>query len=241
MLGYILLSVIVVSLISLIGIFFISLSKRSLEKILMVLIAFASGGMIGGAFLHLMPEAVSSGVKNVWIYLIAGMLLFFIIEKIFHWRHCHKGKCEIHPFAYLNLLGDGVHNFIDGLVIAASYIISFEIGFATTVAVILHEIPQEIGDYGVLVYGGFTKAKALFYNFLIALTAVAGALIGYFLRNAVNMDYLLPFTAGGFIYIAASDLIPEMKKTTKLSNSIIEFSFLIFGIALMFLMKVFFK
>jgi len=241
MLGYILLSVIVVSLISLTGIFFISLSKRSLEKILMVLIAFASGGMIGGAFLHLMPEAVSSGVKNVWIYLIAGMLLFFIIEKIFHWRHCHKGKCEIHPFAYLNLLGDGVHNFIDGLVIAASYIISFEIGFATTVAVILHEIPQEIGDYGVLVYGGFTKARALFYNFLTALTAVAGALIGYFLRNAVNMDYLLPFTAGGFIYIAASDLIPEMKKTTKISNSIIEFSFLILGIALMFLMKVFFK
>jgi len=241
MLGWILLSVIVVSLISLVGIFFMSLKEKSFSKILMILISFASGAMIGGAFLHLMPEAVESGLKNIWLCLIAGMLIFFILEKVLHWRHCHKKNCKIHPFAHLNLIGDSVHNFIDGVIIAASYIVSLEVGFATTMAVIFHEIPQEIGDFGVLIYGGFTKAKALLYNFLTALTAVAGALVGYYLRDSFNMAYLIPFAAGGFVYIAASDLIPEMKKTTKLSNSIIEFSFLIFGIALMLLLKVFFK
>jgi len=241
MLGWILLSVIVVSLISLVGIFFMSLKEKSFSKILMILISFASGAMIGGAFLHLMPEAVESGMKNIWILLIGGMLVFFILEKILHWRHCHKKNCKIHPFAHLNLIGDSVHNFIDGVIIAASYIVSLEVGFATTIAVIFHEIPQEVGDFGVLIYGGFTKARALLYNFLTALTAVAGALIGYYLRGFFNMGYLIPIAAGGFIYIAGSDLIPELKKTTNISKSIVEFAFLVLGIALMLLLKVFFK
>jgi|SRR3989338_785235 len=241
MLLWILLSVIIVSLMSLVGILFISLKEKTFEKILMILISLASGAMLGGAFLHLMPEAVESGISGVWIYLLLGILIFFILEKFVHWRHCHLGKCKVHSFAYINLVGDSIHNFIDGLVIAASYLVSFEVGIATTVAVFFHEIPQEIGDFGVLLYGGFTKAKALFYNFLTALTAVAGALIGYFLRDSFNIQYLIPFAAGGFIYIAGSDLIPELKKTTEPSKSAVEFSFLVLGIVIMLLLKIFFE
>ncbi|MBW3022626.1 ZIP family metal transporter [Candidatus Woesearchaeota archaeon] len=241
MLLWILLSVIIVSLISLVGIFFISLKDKILEKILMMLIALASGAMLGGAFLHLMPEAVESGMKNIWTYLIVGILVFFVLEKFLHWRHCHKGKCKVHSFAYLNLVGDSIHNFIDGLIIAAAYIMSFETGIAVTFAVVVHEIPQEIGDFGVLVYGGFKKYRALFYNFLTALLAVAGALIGYLLRGSFNTAYLIPFAAGGFIYIAASDLIPELKKTMEIKKAAAEFAFLVLGIVLMLLLKVFFR
>ena len=144
MLLWILLSVIIVSLMSLVGILFISLKEKTFEKILMILISLASGAMLGGAFLHLMPEAVESGISGVWIYLLLGILIFFILEKFVHWRHCHLGKCKVHSFAYINLVGDSIHNFIDGLVIAASYLVSFEVGIATTVAVFFHEIPQEM-------------------------------------------------------------------------------------------------
>ena len=237
MLLYILVSVIIVSLLSFSGLVFISMSQKKLDRILFALIAFASGALLGDAFIHLIPESVESGLKSSFIYVILGMLLFFVLEKFIHWRHCHKGKCDVHPFAYLNLIGDGVHNFIDGLLIAASYLASVQIGIATTIAVIAHEIPQEIGDFGVLVYGGFTKAKALFYNFLSALTAVAGALVGYFSVTYINTAVLVPFAAGGFIYIALTDLIPELHKKTKISDSVEQLIFILIGIGLMWALK----
>ncbi len=240
MLLYILISVVIVSLLSFSGLVFISMRQKALDRILLVLIAFASGALLGDAFIHLLPESVEAGLKSSFIYVILGMLLFFVLEKFIHWRHCHKGKCDVHPFAYLNLIGDGVHNFIDGLLIAASYLASFQIGIATTIAVIAHEIPQEIGDFGVLVYGGFTRAKALFYNFLSALTAVAGALIGYFSVAYFNTAVLVPFAAGGFIYIAATDLIPELHKKTKISESVEQLIFIVVGIGLMWALKLVF-
>jgi len=233
MLIWILISVIAVSLASLIGIIFIYFKEKILKKILTALISLASGAMLGGAFLHLLPESAELGVKNIWIYPLIGILVFFILEKFLFWRHCHTEKCRVHTFAYLNLIGDGVHNFIDGLIIASSYIINLEVGIATTIAVLFHEIPQEIGDFGILVYSGMSRFKALLYNFLFALTAVIGALIGYFIREYAYIQYVIPITAGGFIYIAASDLIPELKKTTNIRKSLIELAFLIIGIVIM--------
>jgi len=139
----------------------------------------------------------------------------------------------------MNLFGDAVHNFIDGLVIAATFLTDIRLGIITSFAIALHEIPQEIGDFGVLLYSGFSRKKALFANFLVALTAVFGGIIGYFLSFQIeNMtSYLLPFTAGGFIYIAASDLMPEIRKETSLRKSMLSFGVFLVGIAIMFLVK----
>lgn len=214
---YIFGSVILVSAISLIGIFTFALKTNKLEKILLYLVSFSVGALFGDAFIHLLPEAFESA-NNSWIvglYVLFGILFSFIIEKVIHWRHCHvpTSKHHKHRFVYMNLVGDSVHNFIDGLIIAGSYFLSVPIGIATTVAVILHEIPQEIGDFGILVFGGFSKKRALFFNFLTALTAILGAIIGILMSSSEHLLlFLIPFAAGNFIYIAGSDLIPELHK-----------------------------
>ncbi len=232
---------IVVSLISLIGIITIILKENILEKILVPLIGFSAGGLIGAAFLHILPEALEQYQNNndVFFYVIVGFVAFFILERYFHWRHCHEGVCHMHVFTYMNLVGDGIHNFTDGLIIGASFAVNVYFGSVTTLVIIFHEIPQEIGDFGVLVYGGFSKSKALFYNFITALTCVLGTIIGYPLSKHVKSFsmYLLPIVAGGFIYIAACDLIPEMHKQTstkKVTFSIIAF---LFGIVFIFLAR----
>jgi zinc and cadmium transporter len=225
------------------GIVFLALKEKLLHKILIWLIALACGAMLGGAFLHLLPEAVESGINimHIGLLFIAGILVFFILEKFLHWRHCHDEKCkvhaDVHPVAYLNLIGDGLHNFMDGMIIAAAYLVNLQLGIATTFAVIVHEIPQEIGDFGVLIYAGLKKKKALFLNFLSALVAVVGALVAYFMHDSLNTAFLLPFAAGGFIYIAATDLIPELHKKSKASESILQFIFIVIGLALMWLLK----
>jgi len=208
----------------------------------MALVGFSCGALIGGAFIHLLPESLEEmgqAYQAVLYYTIVGIIVFFIMEKFLYWRHCHEEKCPIHTFVYLNLIGDGVHNFIDGMIIAGSFIISYSIGIATTFAVIFHEIPQEIGDFGVLVYGGLTKAKALAYNFVSALTAVAGSLVTYYLASYIQgMDtFLVPFAAGGFIYIAATDLMPELHKRSQAKESLIQLLALLTGIGLMSILK----
>lgn len=213
---------IVVSLISLVGILSLWVKDRWLDKILIILIGFAAGGLIGGALLHLLPEALESSPYNiVFLYLVLGFIFFFILEKYLYWRHCHNGICEIHTFTYLNLIGDGIHNLSDGLVIGVSFIVNINFGIITTLVIIFHEIPQEIGDFGVLIYGGFNKFKALLFNFISALTCIIGTIVGYFFSvNIENFSpFLLPFTAGGFIYIAACDLIPELHKQPDLKKS----------------------
>ena len=232
---------IVVSLISLIGIFSLLFKESRLNKILILLIGFSAGGLIGGAFLHLLPEALErTASRIVFYYLILGFIFFFILEKYLHWRHCHQEICKIHAFTYLNLMGDGIHNFTDGLVIGASFIVNIHFGLITTLMIILHEIPQEIGDFGVLVYGGFSKFKALYYNFIIALTCILGTIVGYFLSvNIGNFSgFLLPFTAGGFIYIAACDLLPELHKKPDLKESVSSLVAFLFGILFILLARV---
>lgn len=236
---------VVVSFISLIGIAALMIKKRILERILLWLVGFSAGALIGGAFLHLIPEALSgSSQENVFVYVLVGFSSFFVLERFIKWRHCHNqdGKCEIHSFTYMNLIGDGFHNFIDGLIIVASFSINPGLGIATTLAVIAHEIPQEISDFGVLVYGGFSRARALVLNFLIALTAILGALVGFFLLSIQDISqFLLSFTAGSFIYISASDLIPELHKEPKVKKSVISFSFFLLGALFMYLVRLIFE
>ena len=243
---YALASVFVVSAISLIGIVTISIKEEKLAKILLYLVGFSAGGLLGGAFIHLLPEAVEEfgfGV-NVSVSVLAGIIIFFIMEKAVHWRHCHIPTSEKHPhpFAYMNLVGDSIHNFIDGLIIGAGYIASLPIGIVTTFAVILHEIPQEIGDFGVLLHGGFSRGKALFFNFLTALTAVAGTIVAIAASYSVGnlTAFLVPFAAGGFIYIASSDLIPELHKDAyETKKSFVQLLTIILGIAVIFALKLF--
>ncbi len=240
-LAWILISTFVVSLISLIGIFTLAIKGQLLQKILFALIGFSAGALIGGAFLHILPEALEKTRSEVvFYYLILGIVLFFLMERYFYWRHCHEeSACDIHAFTYLNLIGDGFHNFIDGMVIAASFIVSIKLGIVTTLAIILHEIPQELGDFGVLIYGGFSKQKALLYNFISALMAMIGAIAGYFISDFARgfSNFILPLTAGGFIYIATSDLIPQIHKERDLKRSTLAFIAFLFGIIFMALVK----
>ena len=238
---YPLFSVFLVSLISLIGIFTLSLRQKTLENILLYLVSFSTGALFGDAFLHLLPEIARENGFNllVSLSLLGGIVFFFIVEKFICWRHCHvpTSKEHPHPFAFMNLLGDGVHNFIDGLIIGASFLIGMPVGIATTIAVILHEIPQEIGDFGVLVYGGFSKKTALFLNFATSLTAFLGVFLGIFLGSLPQINlFLIPFAAGGFVYIAGSDLIPQLHKERKPLKSFFQLLSLTGGIFIMVLL-----
>ncbi|MDI6798874.1 MAG: ZIP family metal transporter [Candidatus Aenigmarchaeota archaeon] len=240
MFALIFVSVIIVSLLSFVGVAFLALKKKLLEKILIILVAFASGTLLGSAFLHLLPESLVSG-ESAFIFVLLGIITFFVLEKFLYWRHCHLGKCEVHEFAQLNVIGDGLHNFIDGVIIAASFLVNIPLGLATTLAIIFHEIPQEIGDFSILLYGGLKVKKALLYNFLSALTAVFGAVFAYFFSSYVeNFTLAVPFAAGGFIYIASTDLIPELHKRKRLTESFAQFSLLLVGIILMWLLKALF-
>lgn len=240
---YALLSVFAVSVISLIGIITIALNEARLKKILIFLVSFAVGGLFGDVFIHILPEVYRDipSTNVVSFGIIAGILLFFILEKFIYWRHCHSGVCDTHDvehFVWLNLFGDGLHNFIDGIIIGASYIVSVPLGLATTLAVVLHEIPQEIGDFGILVGGGLSRWRALLLNFLCASIAILGTVVALIIGPKIKdfSLYVLPMTAGGFIYLAGSDLIPELHKEVKFSRSLLQLVSVILGVAVMALL-----
>jgi len=240
---YSLISVCIVSLISFVGLFALSIKLEKLKKILLFLVSFAAGVLLGAAFIHLLPEAVEKKGFSLTnsLMILAGILAFFALEKIICWRHCHipTSKDHPHPLGIMNLIGDGLHNFMDGMIISAAFMTNISLGLTTTVAIIFHEIPQEIGDFSVLIYAGYSKKKALFFNFLSALIAVLGVLfilaIGSKFKQMI--DYLIPITAGGFIYIAAADLIPELKKEQGIKKSFLQLISLILGILVMLIIK----
>ncbi len=237
---YSLISVILVSLISLVGVLIFSLKEDYLKKILLYLVSFSAGGLFGDVFIHLIPEVIEEfgfGI-NGSILILSGITVTFIMEKFLQWRHCHIPTSNDHPhsFAYMNLFGDAIHNFIDGLIIGGSYLVNISLGVATTLAVIFHEIPQEIGDFGILIYGGFNKSRALFFNFLTALTAIVGVIIALTLGSHLQdmNQYILLFSAGNFIYIAGSDLIPELHKEEPiLLKSSLQLIAFVFGFLIM--------
>jgi zinc and cadmium transporter len=232
---------VIVSLISLVGAVALLIKDDILKKVIIFMVAFAAGALIGGAFLDLIPEAAeyTKDINRLFLYVVFGYVLFFVIEKYMHWRHCHSSECSVHRFTYLNIIGDVVHNFSDGLIIGAVFLVDVKIGMAATLAIIFHEIPHEIGNFIVLVYGGFSKFKALFFNFLSSLFAIAGTLVGFLLAGRIDgfSAILLPAAAGGFIYIASCDLIPELHKEPGGRRSALIMVTFSFGILLMYFLK----
>lgn len=236
---YGLLGVAVVSLVSLVGVFALSIREEVMRKYIFLLVSLAVGALLGDAFIHLIPEAfeVSTNPLNTSLLIIAGILVFFVFEKFLHWHH-HGDDVDadhVHPVGKLVLFSDGVHNFIDGIIIGISFLVSVPLGVATTLAVILHEIPQEIGDFAVLIHAGYTRARALWLNFMSALASVLGVLVAFMLGEVGEsfINSILPLAAGGFIYIAVADLMPELHKTKKVSQSVLQLISLIFGVFLM--------
>lgn len=230
----ILFSTLCVSMISLSGVLVLFFKENILRKIILFLVAFSAGALMGGALFHLLPEAIEIMDNSfmVYVWIMIGFSTFFFLEQFIHWHHCHKLPSEHkEPFTYLVLISDSVHNFIDGTVIASAFIVDIKVGIATWIAVMLHEFPQELGDFGVLIHGGWSKIKALIFNFTSSLTVIIGAMFVYFTSSSLNLMFLLPFASGSFIYIAASDLIPEIKLHPDKKNSIFYFLFFVLGIS----------
>lgn len=238
----ILLAVTLVSVVSLVGIIFFGF-KTNIKTLTFYLISLASGTMLGGAFLHLIPEALEAKTPNVLLAISGGIFLFFVLEKLLIWRHCHlhedHGDHHRPVAAKMVLAGDAIHNFIDGVIIASAFLVSPSVGTSITLAIILHEIPQELGDYGILVHGGYTPKQALILNLVTATTSLAGALINYFFLGTVVVvqEYILPVTAGGFLYIALADLIPQLHEQTSLKQTLQQIFLLATGFGLMVLLK----
>jgi len=237
-------SVFMVSLVAVIAFSFLPLAKKRLQNLLLYLVAFSAGALFGDAFIHLLPEVFEKMANKISFSLsvLAGILIFFVLEKFIRWRHCHIEVSErhLHPLAVLNLVGDGAHNFLDGIIIAASYLVSVPLGIATTLAVLFHEIPQEIGDAGVLMHTGISWGRAMFFNFLSALLAMVGAVITLLVGEGLIGASLVitAAAAGGFIYIAGSDLIPELQHNVEPKQSLKQFLALLAGILVMFLLLV---
>ena len=231
-------SVVLVSLFSLVGILLLLLREKILNYVVILLVSFSSGSLFGNAFIHLLPETVARNGFTVWvsIFTLSGIAGCFVVEKFVHWRHVHSpAHEEVEAFAYMNLLGDAVHNLLDGVVIVSAYALDISVGVATTIAILFHEIPQEMGDFGVLVHGGLSRKKALFFNFITALTALIGALLTVVLINFAQQltVFLIPFSAGTFIYIAGSDLIPQLHKENEIRDSLLQLVFFSLGISVM--------
>lgn len=239
---YTIVSVVIVSAVSLIGVFTLSMGIDRMRKWLLYLVSFAAGGLLGDAFIHLLPEVFeeSDAIGLISFYILVGFIIFLILEKIIFWRHCHLPTTETHPHPVgaINLIGDSFHNLIDGAIIAGSFMISIPVGIATTVAVILHEIPQEMGDFSILIHAGYTKAKALFFNLISAVISVLGAVATLMIGESVEhvTTFLIPFTIGGFIYIAAVDLIPEIRREEHTGRSLLQLLYFLLGIGIMALL-----
>lgn len=236
-------SVFVVSCISLIGVLALSIKKELLGRSIFFMVSLAVGALFGDAIIHLLPEAFGSftSTTTAGFFVIVGIVLFFTLEKFLHWHHHHGPEhshevSPVRPLGRVILFSDGIHNFLDGIIIAAGYMVGIEVGIATTIAVILHEIPQEIGDFAILMHAGYTRARALFLNFFSALLAILGAVFALFLQNISSAvtPALIAIAAGSFLYIAGSDLVPELHKTTRPKDSLIQLSAIVLGIAVMF-------
>lgn len=236
-------SVVLVSLISLIGVLTFAIKENAIKRLSTLVVSFAAGAMLGDAFFHLIPESFEliSDSFLIGILIISGILLSFALEKILRWRHCHKdlSSNHVHPIASMNIVGDVFHNLLDGIIVAGSFLASPSIGIGTTMAIILHEIPQEIGDFGILIHKGIKVKKALLLNFATALSAIVGAIlvliVGGILGNLST--YLLPIAAGGFIYISSADLIPELHQECSAKPSLSQMFFLLLGIGIMIMIK----
>ncbi len=232
----IVLSTLFIGLAAFAGLLGLAMQPERLNRIILYLVSFSVGALMGDAFIHIIPEAFEEmgfGTK-VPILILCGYLLFFVLEKFLLWRHCHDNDCQGHikPLATLSIVGDAIHNVIDGMFIASSFLISIPLGISTTLAVFLHEIPHELGNFAILVHSGLERKKAVIYNFATGIASVLGAIATYYigLRFSGFAIMLLPVTAGGFLYVAGSDLIPELHHENNLHRSIKQLVCILAGI-----------
>lgn len=235
---YTFLSILVVSLVSLAGIIFLIFTKEFFQKIQTLLVSFSIGSLLGGAVLHLIPESMGHGHGSIGpVLILTSILIFFILEKYLNVHsHYHPDEKNVKSFGPLNIIADAFHNFLDGILIAAAYKIDVSTGVVATLAVLAHELPQEIGDFAVLVQAGYTKKRALFFNFISALASFIGAGLVFILpyQSHELSHYILPLAAGGFIYIALADLIPELNQTKSVKASAFQLVFMIGGLLIMY-------
>ncbi len=237
---YIFGAVLIVSLISLVGAVYLVFSRTILDRSTPWLVAFAAGTILGVVFFDLIPESMQKLGDQTFIFVVVGILAFLLFEQVLHWHH-HREQEECKecpqtlPVGYSVLLVDGVHNFLDGVLITSAFLLDIRVGITATVAVLLHEVPQEIGDFAVLIHSGFKKKKALSLNFLSALAAVVGAAIAYLALNEVKtyIPYTVAFGAGGFLYIALVDLLSDFKGGKSLSLRLAQLVMVVMGVALM--------
>lgn len=237
---WILLFGLLMSGIALIGSVTLVLSPQTLDRILLPLVAFAAGSLIGGALFHMLPVAVEQMNHSlaVYIWLAAGFMLFLALEQFLNWHHSHSQfPAEQQPLTYLILIADAVHNFVGGLFVAASFLVDFKLGVVAWLAAAAHEVPQELGDFGVLIHGGWSKRSALAYNFASALTFVLGGLVAYVASASIDVAFLIPFAAGNFLYIGAADLIPEIKKSHDLTTNTLHYLAFSLGVALLLALR----
>lgn len=236
-------SVLLVSLLSLVGALTLFFKDRKFKLLVEFLVALSAGALLGDVFLHILPDMAADFPDSVTGYflILLGLILFFVLEKFLRWGHCHELEedhdhhGENKPLGSMTLFSDSLHNFLDGVIIGASYLVSLPLGVATTVAVILHEVPQEFGHFGILLHAGYSRGKALLYNLLSAMVAIVGTVVVLLVGESLGdlVKYVLPVAAGGFLYIAGSDLVPELNKVNNPKRSLLQFVGLILGILLM--------
>ena len=211
------------SALALVGATTIFLPPPILARLLLPMVGLAAGSLLGGAFFHMLPESVDvlGNDLDIYLALVVGFLVFFVLEQFLHWHHCHRAEHDQHrPLGYLVLLADGLHNLIGGLAVGGAFMVDIRVGIVTWLVAAAHEVPQELGDFGVLVHSGWQRRSALAWNFASALTFLLGALLAYALADHIEVGYLLPFAAGNFIYIAAADLLPEITAETRTRNKL---------------------
>ncbi len=232
-------SSVVMAVIALAGAVALLAAGRTIDKLVLPFVALAAGSLIGSAFFHMLPASLGQIRPDaaVWTLAIAGFSTFFALEQALHWHHRHANGGDTKPVTWFVLIGDGLHNFIDGIAVAGAYLIDVRLGAATTVAVAAHEIPQELGDFAVLLHGGWAPRKALAFNVLSALAFLAGGLLTYASRGAFDVAYLVPFAAGTFLYIGATDLVPEINKAGDARGNILHFAMFLIGIVLMYVAR----
>lgn len=235
-LGYIVLGGLLMSALALVGSATLLLDARTQDRLVRPLVAFSAGSLLGGALLHMIPAAAerSGGGVAPYLWVLAGFTTFLGLEQFLHWHHCHQDSATCHPpLSWLILIGDGLHNFLGGLAVGAAFLADIRLGMTTWLAAAAHEIPQELGDFAILVHGGWTRRQALLFNFLSALTFLVGGLVAWAAASRVDTTVLLAFAAGNFIYIGASDLVPEVNKHREMKTNVVHFCSFVAGVALL--------
>jgi zinc and cadmium transporter len=239
-LGWILAGGCVMGAISLVGAVTLLLEERTLRRLLLPLVALAAGSLIGGALFHLLPAALDEGMASLTAFVLvaAGFTTFLAAEQALHFHRCHRATpSHAEPVTYLVLAGDAIHNFLDGLAVGGAFVMDARLGVTAWIAVAAHEVPQEIGDFAVLVHGGWSRKRALLFNFLSSVSFMVGGVLAYGVSLAGSVDGLLPFAAGNFLYIAASDLVPQVNRHETAMRNVEHFAAFLAGLGLLLLLR----